>query len=236
MQLNNSARVGEHFDKNWERYMNNVKANMLHHAEMFAKLKEVIQQHFHTTPVSLVDLGCGDSSAIAPTLAQVNIKQYIGVDMAKHLIETAAPLSMAAIDCDKIFICDDMAAAVKHLNAPVDVIVCSYALHHLSHPAKIEFVRSCYAALKKEGVFILIDGVLAKDQTREAWLHELGERFRLCNPDVTEEMYQLFLEHPRKDDHPEPITLFKQTATLDPWQSFDVLIDKGMFAFMVFVK
>ena len=44
------------------------------------------------------------------------------------------------------------------------------------------------------------------------------------------------MEHPRKDDFPEAVSTFEKIAYAQGWRTFEVLVMKEIYAFMVFGK
>jgi SAM-dependent methyltransferase len=234
MEINNSVEVGEHFDKNWERYLRSIHNNFLYHQEMFSMFDKFLKEHFDNKPFALADMGCGDGSVILGALMNKPITQYIGVDAAADLMHKA-PQVLDSLTCDKQFICGDMAQVIKTLPT-LDIIFCSYALHHLSHESKVAFILDCKNKLADNGFLILVDGVLAQNQTRDEWLAALEKRYFEATPNHTEDELASFRKHVHNDDFPEAIDTYRQIAESQHWGNFEVLIDKGIFAFMVFSK
>lgn len=231
--MNNSKRVGNYFDANWSRYLQNVRNNALYHTEMFATLDTFLKQQ--AKDITLADLGSGDSSAIVEVLKNNTIKCYIGVDTAPGILEQAKNI-LADVTCKKQFMCEDMANAVNKLPVPIEIIFTSYALHHLSYADKVKFIQDCQNKLTPGGYFIMVDGVLAPNQTRDEWLDGLQNRLHDASPNLTTEELDHLMEHPRQDDFPESIATFREIAKQQNWKQFDVWVDKEMYAFMVFGK
>lgn len=227
--------VSQHFDQNWQSYLQAVNNGLLCHLEMFTKLESLINEHFQHKPFILADIGCGDGSAIVGVLQNKPISRYIGVDAAAEVLKNA-PSVLETLDCEKEFICDDMANAIIQIQQPLDIIVCSYSLHHLSLAKKLEFIKNCQNQLQPNGYMILIDGVLAKNQDRDQWLEALENRFFAVNKEASEERIAAFKKHIHNDDHPESIATYQQIANDQDWKHFEVLIDKEILAFMVFKK
>lgn len=63
----------------------------------------------------------------------------------------------------------------------------------------------------------------------------LAKRMQHTQDLISEEL-EFRMQHPRADDHPEAISTFEELAHQQKWKSFDVLVNKGIFAFMVFGK
>ncbi|KTD78398.1 class I SAM-dependent methyltransferase [Legionella waltersii] len=224
-----------YFNANWQKYKNSINKNLLCHQEMMSSLNEFLTTHYHNRSFTLVDVGCGDSSAISPVLKNSSIKKYIGIDAAPDVLELSK-LNAISIPCEKEYICNDMMDAIKTINTPVDLIYTSYAIHHLSEKEKSEFIDVCKSKLNTNGQLLMIDGVLEVNQSRDEWLDKLEARIHFTHPDMTDEELATRMEHPRSGDFPETIDSFRNRATKSGWKAFEVLVDKGIFAFMVFYK
>lgn len=82
----------------------------------------------------------------------------------------------------------------------------------------------------------MVDGVLKQQQTRDGWLDALKARMLESDPEITDDEIIARMEHPHVDDYPEKIDTFAQIAHQQSWSNFQVLVDKGIFAFMAFTK
>ncbi len=228
-------RVSQHFNANWDQYRKTVDGNALYHKEMFETINQFLRTHFSHQDFTLVDLGCGDSRSIASVLINKPIKKYIGIDSARDVIKLATE-SLSQLNCEKKLICEEMSTAIMNLESPADIIFTSYAVHHLSLEKKANLIAACKQKLAPQGFFVMLDGVLKENQSREEWLATLAERFKLANPGITAQELQKRMEHPRHDDHPETISTFEALATKQHWKNFKVLMQKEIYALMVFEK
>lgn len=229
----NSASL--YFNENWQRYVSTVKNNTLYHREMLASLRQFLDIHMSSRAFSFVDVGCGDSSMVAPILLEQNITKYTGIDAAEDVLKLAAD-NLVQLHCEKEFIADNMSTAVPNLSSPVDIIFTSYAVHHLSLQDKIHFIHSCKQQLNPHGFLLMIDGVLKPNQSRDEWLSDLKARIEETNVDITSDETAIRMAHPAEDDFPESIETLADIAQQQAWKDFQVLVDKDIFAFMVFAK
>jgi len=203
---------------------------------MFATLDRFLAERFDDRTFKFADLGCGDATAVVDTLGGKSISHYIGVDAGAELIE-AARTTLASIDCQKTFLCGDMAAAISEMPEDLDIILCSYSVHHLLLDQKIKFIRDCHQKLNSSGYFIMVDGVSVPGETRDAWLDRLDSRIQQKVPGLTEKERAQLMQHPRDSDHPETIETFRRIANQTGWRDFAVLVERDRFlAFMVFAK
>lgn len=236
MQSNeNRNTASAYFNENWQRYQSTVKNNTLYHREMLAALQQFLSENIGVRPFTFVDVGCGDSSTVAPILVDQSITKYIGIDAAEDVLKMASN-SLAHLECEKEFIADNMTTAIPHLSASVDIIFTSYAVHHLSLQDKFNFIESCKQKLNQNGFLLMVDGVLKENQTRDEWLNALQERMKTTIPDITSDEVTFRMQHPRADDFPESIETFSKIAHQQAWKAFQILVDKGIFVFMVFSK
>ncbi|QLZ68569.1 class I SAM-dependent methyltransferase [Legionella sp. PC1000] len=227
--------ASEYFNKNWQRYQSAIKNNTLYHREMVQALQKFLATHIGNRPFSFTDVGCGDSSTVVSVLTGTSIIKYIGIDAAPDVLKMAEN-TLTSLDCEKEFIADHMIAALPRISAPVDVIFTSYAVHHLSLLDKNTFIAMCQQKLDPNGFLLIVDGVLKPDQTREQWLDALKSRMLESDSEITEDEIIARMEHPCADDYPETMDTFAQIARQQSWKNFQVLVDKGIFAFMAFIK
>lgn len=228
--INNASA---YFNENWKRYQNTVKNNTLYHCEMLFALQQFLSANIGSRPFSFVDVGCGDSSTVAPILAHTAIKKYIGIDAAKDVLKMASN-TLTSLHCEKEFIAEDMLTAIPRLSESVDIIFTSYAVHHLSN--KSNFIAHCKQKLNPQGFLLMIDGVLKPNQTRDEWLDALENRIAETHPDITADELENRMQHPHADDFPDTIKTFSEIAQKQSWKDFQVLVEKEIFAFMVFVR
>lgn len=236
MNPGNSRSIGLFFDRKWHLYQQVIRANVLCHTEMFSMLGQFLTERYAKVPIRFVDFGCGDGSAVLGTLTNRPVSHYTGVDAAQELV-TRAESILAPLDCQKTLLCKDIAEAVQDLTSRVDVIFCSYVLHHLLFDQKVKFIEDCYQKLNGNGHLIVVDGVAMDNETRDHWLGRLDRRILENVPDLPSEDRAEIMKHPREADHPETISTFRRVAESSNWKSFDVLLERDQFlAFMVFSK
>ncbi|MCW5589822.1 MAG: class I SAM-dependent methyltransferase [Legionellales bacterium] len=234
--MTHSHDVGRFFDAEWNTYREIVANNALWHDDMFAMLKTCLQQAYADKPFTLVDLGCGDGSAIVESLVNSPIQRYIGVDAAAETLQKADDI-LAKLTCDKQFLCGDMLEILTQLTTPVEIIFSSYALHHLSYQQKEEFLKQCQQKLIPGGYLCLVDGILARDETREHWIERLQQRILTAVPDLPISILNTTMEHPKTSDFPETLATYQQFAEQQAWFKFEVLVNKQDFcAFMLWQK
>lgn len=232
--MNTTNTASQYFNDHWQKYQATVQSNTLYHREMMSTLDSFINNNIGNKPFSMVDAGCGDCSMLAPVIRDKMLNRYIGIDGAQDVLQLAAQ-ALVDLNCEKQFICDNMQNAIATIPANNDIIFTSYAVHHLSHEQKSEFIQHCHHKLNSGGYFIMVDGVLKENQTRDEWLDELENRVQLTQSLSPEEL-KMRMQHPRQDDFPEAISTFREIAKTQHWQQFEVLFQKEIYAFMIFKK
>ena len=202
---------------------------------MLFALQQFISEQVGHRAFSFIDVGCGDSSTVAPILANQAIKKYIGIDASKDILMRASK-NLINLHCEKEFIAGNMLNVIPKLSSTVDIIFSSYAVHHLVLNDKIRFIDNCRRHLNPQGFLLLVDCVLNQNQNHDEWLDALKDRIEEMNHELTPDEIATLLEHPRLSDVPESIETFQKIAKHQSWSDFQVIIDKGIFAFMVFAK
>ncbi len=229
--------ASEYFNRNWELYTESVNSGALFHQEMYATFGAILNDHFPDQAFSIADFGCGDLRSTAKLLSApvFKIKNLIGVDGAADVLNLARA-NTAHLACEKTFMCEDMLSACAKLpDASLDVIFSSYALHHYSLAQKEAFLQNCQRVLRPDGIFVLVDGVRARHQTREQWIEVLESNF-LAKAQHSPKDHEQCFEHVRSSDFPETLETFASIAQKQAWKKFQIALDKGHCACQVFSK
>lgn len=235
MTNQNFEIVGQHFTKIWDRYLESIEKNLLHHHEMLELLNDFLTKHFKQKSFTLADLGCGDAGSLLEILQHQPITHYIGVDIAESLIEKG-PKTLEELNCEKKFICQDMSTAFEKFTIKPDVIYSAYALHHFSYDEKVKFIANCQKYLAPNGYFILVDITKKENQSQQEWFADFLERFLVVNSTLTGNELEERIAHPRDYDFPESISTYREIAETQKWRSFEELIAIDECAFLVFGK
>lgn len=235
MNMKEMNVASQYFDEHWKQYLDVISNNTLYHREMMTALDDFLNNHFGAQSFSFVDVGCGDSSTILSVLKDKDLAEYVGIDAAEHVL-TFAEKNLEIIHCKKEFIAKNMQEAIRELTSTYDVIFSSYAVHHLSQQEKEAFIAACHDKLNENGYFIMIDGILKPKQTRDQWLHDLGERMMRTLSLNQQQCEDRLHQHARNCDFPEEIAKFNNIAKKQGWTRFEVLFEKDIFACMVFCK
>jgi SAM-dependent methyltransferase len=169
---NSASHPNDLFNNQWKLYQKVLSNNYIRHREFYDILHEFLVSYFQN-PFSLLDLGCGDASYTAQALLNTNIASYMGIDLSEPALEIARD-NMELIGGDKLFIQGDffelVIELVKKRKDSFDVILASFALHHLTLEQKDYIIGQFIHLLKANGVFLLIDTVRREGEQREAFI------------------------------------------------------------------
>ena len=152
----------EFFVDTWSVYKKIVGNNYMFHREIYGDVQKLLPST-ETTPFSLLDLGCGDASQMAPILRGRPLKRYCGVDLSDVALQLARQ-NLDGITATVDLVCDDMLGYLEETEGLSDVIFSSFALHHLTTPDKQRFLNASHRRLSPGGRLILID--VMRDETQ----------------------------------------------------------------------
>lgn len=119
------------------------------HRELYEAIDTSLHQsHGPSTPITMLDLGCGDSTQIAAILQHHHVLHYYGCDLASSALDVARTNLSVLKDVKVTLSCQDMLEALKSSpEGQYNVVFTSYALHHLSTKEKEEFFHQCRRVL-----------------------------------------------------------------------------------------
>lgn len=123
-------------------------------------------------PVSrFADLGCGSGVLARAVLALHPRAQATLVDFSPPMLE-AARRELAGLDPEPRFVAADLAAPAwtgeLRRDAPFDLIVSSYAIHHLSDARKRQLYAEIFDLLGPGGLFVNVEHVASATPWLEA--------------------------------------------------------------------
>eukprot|EP00877_Chromochloris_zofingiensis_P011620 jgi/Chrzof1/6711/Cz19g06150.t1 len=165
------------FKAQWNVYQKMLDHDYLHHSALYGTLKQYLEQRMQG-PFSMLDLGCGDSAYISRTLAaspslKPLLQSYTGVDLSSLAMQISQQnMAAAARDTSVTHIEDDMLHYARTCQQQYDVILASFAMHHLSWEHKNEFLGHLSRMLKLGGCFCLIDVFLEEGQSRTEYMEQ----------------------------------------------------------------
>ncbi|MDY6897153.1 MAG: class I SAM-dependent methyltransferase [Cyanobacteriota bacterium] len=202
---NISPRSNELFNNQWTLYQKILNSNYMGHREIYDVLHQFFLSNFQK-PFKMLELGCGDATFTAKALFDTSIVSYTGIDLSKAALEIAN-VNMASIQCSKSFIEGDFSELVPELvkkqQDSFDVILISFALHHLLLEQKDDIIAQLFNLLDSNGVFILIDVVRKPEEDRETYIRRYLDEVKKSWSLVTSEEYLMVDNHISSNDFPE---------------------------------
>lgn len=193
----------------WRAYQKLVESDYLGHAVFFNRLQEEVLPRFRQ-PISVLDLGCGDATPILPLLQALPVQHYVGIDESATALAIARQ-QLAGAGIPAQLVEGDLAEPHQALGGPFDLIVASFALHHLpGASAKQSVLKRCRQQLADGGLLAVIDVFQEEGEPRPDYLERwiaMAER-RYLTLDQREKA--LLFDHVRARDFPESLNVFQR--------------------------
>lgn len=200
---------GEIFDV-WDTYKKVVDSDFMFHRALSEEVERALREHFGARAFSMLDLGCGDASVLAPILMRVPPARYKGVDLSDRALELARA-NLQALPCPVELAHGDMLSALAD-GARYDLVHSSFVLHHLATADKAEFLRRAAHALAPDGVLLLVDTLREEDETREEYLRRYLGWIEKDWAGITLTERAAIFEHISTSDWPEPLSVLDAQA------------------------
>lgn len=198
------------FDE-WRAYEKLLDNDYMHHRRFFRRLAAEIDSRFQR-PLSILDLGCGDVSPIHRLLQSADIRHYCGVDESQTALAMTRH-ALSSLGINFTLHAGDLQEVLPQLQAPYDVIVASFSLHHLAAAqAKLQVLRECRRLLNPEGFLAVIDVFLAEKQSRDEYLRDWGTIARQTFTALDASEMSTLLAHAGDCDFPESEAVYKELA------------------------
>jgi len=158
------AEVRTFFD-GWALYEAILDHEAMHHTAFFAEATAALQRDLGAKPLTVLDLGCGSARHAARLLAGRPVAAYTGYDLSATALAAAkANLAAAGIRAD--LQAEDLGRGLEGPPDSVDLILCSYALHHLGTARKGAALADARRRLRAGGRMLLIDMAREDGETR----------------------------------------------------------------------
>lgn len=193
--------MGEKIFEEWRVYEKLLIHDYMDHRSFFGHLQRHVAQRYQR-PISILDLGCGDSTPILPLLQAVDLKRYVGVDESAGALEFAGQ-SLQKLALPYELIRGDILSSLQSLQENFDLVVASFSLHHFAEPGdKLSILESIQQRLTSDGMFALIDVFCQEQEAREdyldRWITHADQRYAALLP----EEKQMLFDHVRARDYP----------------------------------
>lgn len=185
----------------FEVYRKVVSGNHMFHRESYAAIEAELRARFDR-PFSVLDLGCGDASALAPRLLELPVRRYRGVDLSAAALELAAE-QFAGAPFPVTLQLGDLLEALREPDETHDLIFSGLALHHLDPGGQREFFRSAATQLTERGCLVLFDVMREEDQDLPQYLAAYCAVAVRDWHSLTPAELELVTTHIRENDRPE---------------------------------
>lgn len=189
----------------WHVYRSIVDANWMAHREILTAIRTWVMQRY-PGPFTLVDLGCGDAGCIRGTFDETGLWAYTGVDASQTALAKARDELVGARFAVRLLEADMLAYLREHPEPAArscDVILASYAVHHLPAPEKREFFRLAHAKLAPRGSLLFADVFRRDGETREQYFECYVGMMRTAWTGMSPEHLAGTIDHVRQRDFPE---------------------------------
>ena len=163
----------EFFDQ-WSAYGEILARNYMHHDDIFDAMAGYLAERFAGQPITVLDLGCGNAIHLVRALAGRAVTRYVGYDLSEIALAEARE-NLAELGCAVQLQRADLRAGLRGEAGRFDLIVASFALHHLSSPDKQAFFHRAAEKLSDSGVVLVIDTFRARGESREVYLDRYCE-------------------------------------------------------------
>jgi SAM-dependent methyltransferase len=196
-----NASTNEFFDQ-WLAYGEILARDYMHHDEIFGAVAKYLAMRFEAKPFEVLDLGCGNASHLARALAGRAVRRYVGYDLSEVALAGARG-NLVGLGCAVHLRRADLRAALQREAVKFDLIVASFALHHLSALDKLAIFQLAAERLTDGGMVLVVDTFRASGETRELYLDRycdwLGSRCQTLDAPALAGL----IEHIRSCDFPE---------------------------------
>lgn len=219
---NESFLATKFFSQQWQLYQKVLNNNYMGHREIYAVLHEILLNNLQE-PFKMLELGCGDASFTTQALLNTQISEYTGIDLSVPALE-GAEKNFSMIDCQTNFItgdCWELAAELtQNQDRKFDIILVSFALHHLQLQDKDSLIKNLQKLLTPGGVFILIDIISQQQEDRNNYLRRYLDNVARTWSLLTPAEYIMVESHMSTSDFPETQQTLKSIAEKSGFSDF----------------
>lgn len=191
------------FLKSWRVYQEVIEHNYMFHREIADAVRLALVSGDSGVGLRVLDLGCGDASMAAPMLSSSHVASYVGCDLSQPALDIAqSNISRHGITVQ--LSCSDMLQFMaSREDASADLLISSYAIHHLAAEDKQKLIREAARVLSPEGRFMVIDVFRESGEPRDAYIAHYMQTLRETWSALSEESRDLIVGHATQYDFPE---------------------------------
>ena len=207
--MSSTPREGHEVFAAWIIYRKVVENDYMDHAAVTRGVERDLGDA--GVGLTVLDLGCGDAEVVSRLASTGQFASYVGVDQSAAALRSARQRLegvLPNVDFDQT----DLLDFVRTTSRRFDVVLCGYALHHLSTDEKRAFFRFVRRVLKPTGVLLVYDAFRPETETREHYLESyiswIADEWHEIRPEEHAEI----ASHMRTADRPETLGAFYQLA------------------------
>lgn len=193
------------FDE-WNLYDKIGRSNTMRQREISAAIRNELSKT--TTPLRVLDLGCGDGWMLYMVLAESVVARFVGVELSESAIDRLTRRALPGIRPDageRKLVLGDIAIELRQLpTRGFDLVHAGYSLHHYTTEAKPAVLDEIARVLDTEGRLFWTDIIRAEGETREGFVQRLADNVHATWLDISPEERKSVIDHMWKCDYSEP--------------------------------
>ncbi len=223
------------FERSWDTYHSIVAHDLMDHQALTSVSATALRAWLRNRPpaaqangtgLAMVDLGCGDLSALAPLLRELPLGSYTGMDLTASVLPRASatlgpvpyPTHWEHSDLLSWAAAGDQQRKTRHQQAEIDILHSAFAIHHLNDDDKEVFLRGARQRIAPNGLFLWADVFRRPGEAEaEANRRYCDRVFREWSPLSAEEKRQT-TDHIQALDHPADRAAIQTVAEACGWQ------------------
>lgn len=222
------------FERDWNTYHTIVAQDLMEHRALTtaceAALRAWLRERQQTLPSAaaptMVDLGCGDLTALAPLLRQLPLGAYTGIDLTPTVLPLAAA-TLGPVPYPTVWRQGDLLNwATGHdpdsgsatNDACVDIVHSAFAIHHLNDAEKRTVLQGVRERIAPSGLFLWADVFRRPGEPESAANARYGARVLAEWSPLSEEQKQHTIQHIQSLDHPADRSAIQATAEHCGWR------------------
>lgn len=206
-----SERPAEFFNA-WSLYDQILDHNLMFHDEIFEDVRAILVERFGDALFAVLDLGCGSARHVSSTLRGLNVSRYVGYDLSEVALEHARR-NLDHLKCPVELKVGNLLEALDDPRSRYDVILSSFAFHHLSPDEKRRFFRGAADRLNPGGMLLLVDSFREDDEDRPTFLERYTRWIRSDWRALADEALDAIIAHVRAHDFPETRSAIEEFAS-----------------------
>ena len=200
------------FFEAWSLYDQILDLNAMFHDEIFDDIRSMVEDRFGCRPFTILDLGCGSARHVSSALAGRQVAAYLGYDLSEAALAHAR-VNLKRIGCPVELRTGDLLEAVEGTGGRYDVILSSFAIHHLSAEKKRRLFQAVAGRLDPGGILLLVDTFRDEGEDRSTYLDRYCRWIRTSWRGLPDDAPDAIIAHVREHDFPETASGLAEMAS-----------------------